>query len=322
LIQLFKNGVVPMNERNIYHCDIKDSNVLADTTNGILNTRLIDWGLSTEYIPFKNEPFPKTWRNRPLQYNVPFSVIIFSDAFVHKYTEYIDAGGKTDKDSLKPFVINYLHFWIQERGSGHYKAINEIMYMLYSNDLTTLKEDDKKKVIESDFTLVYITDYIVDILVHFTRFREDKTLNLREYLDNVFINNVDVWGFCITYFPFLELFYHNTNKLGVSEREMFTNVKKMFVYLYTTSSQKMDKEYIIQNLENLNSLIKKTMEGQNLDNSLARGIKKRQISKFKNKYHHSNSKPDKTSKIRFKRIPKSKTRKFKKLFFISAKLKK
>ena len=41
----------------------------------------------------------------------------------------------------------------------------EIMYILYSNELTTLNDDDKKQIIENDFTLVYITDYIVNILI-------------------------------------------------------------------------------------------------------------------------------------------------------------
>ena len=319
LIDLLKNGIIPMNKRNVYHCDIKDSNVLADDTNGILYTRLIDWGLSTHYIPFKNEPFPKTWRNRPLQYNVPFSVIIFSDAFVYKYTEYIKNDGKIDKNNLKPFVINYLHYWIQERGAGHYKAINEIMYILFSNELKTLYEDDKKKIIEKDFTLVYITDYIVDILVHFTKFREDGSLNLREYLDNVFIENVDIWGFCISYFSFLEIFYNNYNKLNTNEKEMFDILKYIFINLYTTSSEKLNKEQIISNLNDLSNLIKENMSTKNLDKFVASGVNKKKNKLIKKQKRNQLKK---TSKISFKKIPKSKTRKFKNLFLISAKLKK
>jgi hypothetical protein len=321
LIDLFKNGIISMNKKNIYHCDIKDSNILVDDSQQKLETRLIDWGLSTEYKPFKNEAFPKTWRNRPLQYNVPFSVIIFSDAFVYKYTEYIKNEGKIDKTSLKPFIINYLHFWIQERGTGHYKIINEIMYILYSNELTTLKEEDKKQIIENDFTLVYITDYIVNILIHYTKFRKDGSLNLREYLDNVFIENVDVWGFCISYFPYLEIFYNNYNKLVPNEIEIFNSVKQLFIRLYSTSNEKLNKDNIIANLQNLNNLIKSNIKDNNLDNSLASGIKLK--NKNKNiKISNKKKLVKNISKVSFKKIPKSKTRKFKKLLLISAKLKK
>jgi serine/threonine protein kinase len=92
LIELLEYGIVPMNKKNIYHCDLKDSNVLVDKsedTNNPLKTRIIDWGLTTEYQPFKDVDFPSTWRNRPLQFNSPISAIIFSDAIVDKYTKYI-----------------------------------------------------------------------------------------------------------------------------------------------------------------------------------------------------------------------------------------
>ena len=127
LLKLLKNGIIPMNKRNIYHCDIKDSNVLVDSNEPDLKTRLIDWGLAVEYIPNDDIAFPKNWRNRPLQFNVPFSVIIFSDSFVEKYSKYLKDGGQVDKISLKPFVIDYLNFWMNERGAGHYKFINEII---------------------------------------------------------------------------------------------------------------------------------------------------------------------------------------------------
>ena len=188
MIELLLYGIVPMNENFVFHSDIKDSNVLVKEEEGNLLTRLIDWGLSTEYVPFQDEPFPNVWRNRPFQFNVPFSVIIFSDDFVEKYTEFISEGGDYKSyDSLKPFVIDYITFWNKKRGAGHYKFINEIFYLLYSNSLTSVAEENKPKVIETEFAMSTIIDYITYILVKFTKFKSDGKLNLREYLDNVFI---------------------------------------------------------------------------------------------------------------------------------------
>jgi serine/threonine protein kinase len=185
LMKLLKNGIIPMNKKNVYHCDIKDSNILADSKESLLKTRLIDWGLSTEYKPFINAPFPKTWRNRPLQFNVPFSVIIFSDSFVEKYTTFIKEGGQVEEVELKPFVIDFITSWMKERGAGHYKFINEIMFMLFSNDITNLSDQSLKIIIETEFTMSYITNYIVEVLLDFTSFRDNETLNLREYLDKL-----------------------------------------------------------------------------------------------------------------------------------------
>jgi serine/threonine protein kinase len=319
LKQLLKNGIIPMNERNIYHCDLKDSNILVKEFDDTIKTRIIDWGLATEYIPHKDEPFPTTWRNRPLQFNVPFSVIIFTDAFVQQYTEHINNDGKLDETNIKPFVLNYLHFWIQERGPGHYKFINDIMFMLFGNELTTLTEKDKLSIIENEFTITYIVNYITEILIHFTKFRDNDTLNLREYLDNVFIKIVDVWGFISTYFPFLELLYANYDKLSEKQLKVFDSIKKMFIdYLYKPRIKPIHIQELCKYLDNLGKLINDVINEEKLANSpSAKGVKQTKTSRKETSIKN-------TKNRMFKRVPKSKTRKFKnnKLVMISLKLKK
>jgi serine/threonine protein kinase len=312
LMKLLMNGIIPMNKKHIYHCDIKDSNILVDNSKKILETKLIDWGLSTEYTPFKNEPFPKSWRNRPLQFNVPFSVIIFSESFVQKYTKYLQEGGSVEEGQLKPFVIDYITSWMKERGAGHYKFINEIMYMLFSNDITSLSEKSVKIVIETEFTMSYITDYIVEILLHFTKFRKDGTLNLREYLDNVFIENIDIWGFCSTYFPFLEILFNNYNKLNKNEKELFNIIKEVFVTLYITRAKKIDVNEIMKLLKNMDNLFEKNDSNNRYTyKDVASGIKNRKKTHKRNMY--SNIKTN----ISFKRRPLQK--RFKKPIFLSLK---
>ena len=258
LMELLKNGIIPMNKKNVYHCDIKDSNILVENTNSsTFLTRLIDWGLSTEYTPFKNAPFPSTWRNRPFQFNVPFSVIIFSDFFIEKYTKYKEDGGKIEREQIKTFVMDYILFWMKERGAGHYKFINEIMFMLFSNDVKHEKGASLKVVIETDFTMVYIVDYIVEVLMQFIRFRENGTADIREYLDNIFIKNVDLWGFCSTYFPFLELLFNNYDKLNENEMLLFDLVKKLFIYIYSTPPE-INIHEITKILQNMDTVFGKT----------------------------------------------------------------
>ena len=310
LIKLLQNGIIPMNEKNVYHCDIKDSNILVDEINNNLLTRLIDWGLSTQYIPDKDNDFPKTWRNRPLQFNVPFSVIIFSDAFVQKYTEYILNDGKVDEDSLRPFVIDYIHFWIKERGSGHYRFINQIMGILFSRQLTSVNESDKSILIENDFTMTYITNYIIEILIHFTRFRENGTLNLRIYLDTVFIKIVDIWGFVSTYYPILEIFNENYNNLSEEQEEIFELLKELFIkYLYSPRVEPIHENELISDLQKLSKMFSR--ESSNFTASGIKNKKKKTIKK----------KSKQNSKMRFKKPKKSKTKK-NKLFMLSTKIKK
>jgi len=305
LLKLLKEGIVPMNKKNVYHCDIKDSNVLVDVSREKLKTRLIDWGLSTEYTPFKQDPFPKSWRNRPLQFNVPFSVIIFSESFIEKYSQFIKEEGVPDEIQLKPFVINYINSWMKERGSGHYKFINEIMFTLFSNSLTTISEDLKPKVVETQITMSYIVNYIIDVLVHFTKFREDGTLNLREYLDNVFIQIVDIWGFITVYFPILEILSNNYSSLTKNELKVFNQLQFIFVeYLYNPRHEPINMNQLYSDLKKLGNLLYFTINKVNNMNV--------SVKKSKNSYDNANGIYKKTKrnyikeklhKISFKRRP-------------------
>lgn len=49
LLELFEKGVMAIHDNQIYHCDIKDSNILVQFENGKVVTRLIDWGISVVY---------------------------------------------------------------------------------------------------------------------------------------------------------------------------------------------------------------------------------------------------------------------------------
>ena len=282
LIKLLISGILPMNKMNIYHNDIKDSNILIDYTNkDNVKVRLIDWGLTVHYIPFENKIFPKNWRNRPLQFNVPFSVVLFTDMFYDSYSNFlkeheISSNNQnvnilltTKKKELILFVKNYVKNWIKERGLGHYKYINKIMYMLFYHEITSIThkadvvnikntqvEHDQKKYIEKHYTSKFINNYLVEILLNFTSFRSDGTLNLREYLDNIFIKIVDVFGFTVSYFPLYELLFENYNVLNENQMLLFDNLKKIFLeYLYNPRVQPINIDNLVNNLKNINKII-------------------------------------------------------------------
>jgi serine/threonine protein kinase len=283
LVKLLKNGIIPMNNKNVYHSDIKDSNVLIDESG---KARLIDWGLTVEYNPEPTVQFPKNWRNRPLQFNVPFSVVIFTDSFYVKYTTYLKDGGKVEEEELRPFVIDYLNFWMKERGAGHYKFINEIMYMLYSHVFTSVSEKSRPVMIETEITMPMITNYIVDVLLHYTKFKENGSLNLREYLNDVYIKIVDIWGFINVYYPLLELLYNNYFSLKENELKIFKKLEFIYnEYMYNPRHEPIDMKNLFNDLNELGNLIhivahgkKKTTSSQSLK-GLASGIKKRRTKR-------------------------------------------
>jgi serine/threonine protein kinase len=277
LVKLLKNGIIPMNKNNIYHCDIKDSNVLVDNSGSELKTRLIDWGLSVEYEPNDDEKFPKNWRNRPLQFNVPFSVVIFTDDFYEKYTKYLQDGGKIEELSLKPFVVDYLNYWMKERGAGHYKFINEIMYKIFNQDFTSISEKSRPAYIETEITMPIIVDYIVEVLIHYTKFKGNGDLNLREYLNEVFINIVDIYGFINIYYPLLELLSNNYFSLNAEKMELFNALCSIYkTYLYSPRYEPYVMSELLNDLKELGNLLHIIIRGKKKTSSpLASGIKTR-----------------------------------------------
>ena len=272
LIELLLNGILPMNKMHIYHNDIKDTNILIDyAKNNHVTVRLIDWSLTVDYVPFKNSTFPKNWRNRPFQFNIPFSVVLFTDMFYESYSNFLKKHKitnnqhvlellKLNKKGLIVFIKNYIKDWIKERGLGHYKYINKIMYMLFFDNIRDIEnlnsEHDKKKYIQKHFTNKFIINYLNEILLNYTLFKSDGLLNMRDYLDNVFIQILDVWGFIISYFPLYELFYENYSILNEKQLLIFKKLKYIFLeYLYKPRIKIIDIESLVNDLKNINEII-------------------------------------------------------------------
>ena len=286
LIELLTNGIIPMNERNVYHSDIKDSNILVEYTENKTYTRLIDWGLSTEYTPHKEDKFPKVWENRPFQFNAPFSNILFSETFVEKYTNHFKEHNENEiNKNLKTFVINYILFWMKERGNGHYKYINNIMYMMFSNDLSEKEEKYRVKIIETDYTMMYITNYIVKVLDHFTNFKQNGQLDLRIYLDNVYVKILDIYGFITNYIPLLEILYDNYDNLSEHDLELFKHLKQIFLdYLYNPRIEPISIPHLTEELKKINIYLKTSFHNNTSVRSIASSVKKytsRNITKIR-----------------------------------------
>lgn len=269
LLELLKNGILKMNQKHIYHSDIKASNILIEMKDdkNQHKIRLIDWSLTVEYIPFKNNSFPNNWKNRPLQFNVPFSIILFTDIFYVNYSNFLKnrenkslilskSNSKNitilKREKLTEFVKNYLKLWMEERGTGHYGYINKIMYMLFKYDHLSkdLDKNNIKNFIENNYTIPYIINYLVEVLLHFTKFKNDGSLNMRFYLDTVFIHIIDIWGFVISYLPLYELLFENYEYLNKLQLDLFLKLKYIFLkYLYTPQIDLINIKDLENNIE-------------------------------------------------------------------------
>jgi hypothetical protein len=152
---------------------------------------------------------------------------------------------------------------------GHYSFINNIMLILFGSELKNIDEKNKEKIIESEFTIPYICNYIIEILINFTKFREDGSLNLRIYLDTIFIKIVDIWGFIISYLPILEVLHENYWKLNKIQTQLFNTLKSIFIkYLFSPRIIPINEKELTNELKEINKIFRLTNITSNKNSSL------------------------------------------------------
>jgi hypothetical protein len=123
------------------------------------------------------------------------------------------------------------------------------------------------------------------VLVHYTKFKSDGSLNLREYLDDVYVKIVDIWGFITSYYPILEMLSNNRVKLNQNELKLLEKIEYLFnKYLYTPRHEPYDLTELFYDLKALSNAIHISIYGKKktdpISSPLANGIKKNKTRKL------------------------------------------
>lgn len=278
LIQLLKNAIIPMNNLGVYHSDIKSSNILINES--FKKVRFIDWGLTVIHPKKYFHEIPSKWKNRPFQFNVPFEIVLFTDDFVLKMNNLIKSdNGVNDETKLFNFVNDYIYFWLNERGKGHISYIHNILNMLgiiNSNELDmnaissskTFTKTKQKYVAEFakyKNTIDYITNYIVFILANFTEFDDNGSFTMLNYINKIFKNTIDVWGFIITYIPILEIMHENKSSLDDSHKIIFFSLQQILIkYCYTPQTKMLNVKNLSKELTQINTSLNEFSKNENI----------------------------------------------------------
>ena len=184
LVRLLKRGIIPMNKLHLYHTDIKDTNVLVGSDNKI---RIIDWGLSG--ISENVEHIPSFLSFRPLQYNLPFSCMLFNHGTMREIQNLCEKYNTLTKVIILDFIKKHYNSHIKQNvGEGHYGYLKHIFSGI-------LSKSGSKPFSEILF------NYLTDIIYHFG---QGGKFNIKEYY-KVFLQNADVWGFITIYIALLHI---------------------------------------------------------------------------------------------------------------------
>ena len=130
--------------------------------------------------------------------------------------------------------------------------------------------------IETEITMPLIVNYIIEVLIHYTKFKDNSKLNLREYLNDVFIKIVDVYGFMNVYYPLIETLSENYFSLNKEQLNLFNHLCFMYkYYLYSPRAKPYDMSELFSDLKELGNLLHGNTRTTitTSERTLARGVK-------------------------------------------------
>ena len=255
LLQLLMKGILKMNQSNYYHFDVKGSNILRTVNAGLISsknikTRMIDWGLAIKYT---HGSIPKEVLNRPLQYNLPFSSILFQDDLQNKINRYVKEYTKHENDVSSDYgrkiilkgLASKLLEESQYRGRGHIDFVEEYIRNIYSSLFDTTKKDD--------FVRDIINVYNTQVLDDYTN--ENYEFNVDKYFKEIFIRNVDIWGFLMSYVDLITL----TNPWKDKFQSIIVKVLTEYCFSSNYATKYIPVHKVVNDLITLNLAVKQPL---------------------------------------------------------------
>jgi len=243
---LLKFAIIPMNNLGLDHNDIKSNNLLINLKEESSEIKIIDFGLatinSTTFLSYGN--IPDDIRNRGIQFNLPFSTILFEPSFKNIYEGFLKKlEFIPDELVLKKFIIFYIKKFFLESTHINY-IINIILPLIFTDNDQKVIKDDK---FGNNIGLSLIINYITSILLKFTDFN-NKKFREKDYYYKVFKKNSDIWGFLTIYTDILI----TTKSKNIKYNK---NIIRSFIlkFLYTTefATVPIPQQILLREIKNL-----------------------------------------------------------------------
>lgn len=257
---LLVDFIVPMNDKGVYHQDIKSDNVLVNDNN---QAQLIDWGflvvnkhgdkpieviddgdnngntLFRRFIMF-NQPLSAVFTLNQSDYDNPDAAILPNGLFK------LYKNGKLNRTNAISKLHSYLKSISDEYGlPGHY----EFARMYLQDAIETLQNSGKlSKKNDSGETITnktVISDYLLKLFDVYGK--SDDSFDVGALVKD-FHHNVDPWGWVMCMAPIMEI-----TTTGALTKEIDTlkeNISQMILYLYTDGAIRINTDTLANMLVN------------------------------------------------------------------------
>lgn len=274
LSDVLENAVVPMNKLGLLHLDLKGDNMLINENaldkNKMPYVKIIDWGLAG-VVP--KSGIAQAAKNRPLQFNAPFSNILFNNTLINKiiqdncYTNEITA---TQITSISTQIIaKMIQHW-----SGHAAYISQDLQKFLEPYIKTTGSiyllDSKTECTTESLTV--IVEYIAAILMKYIKKNNSNGLyqcdfDSNAYFDEVYRYNCDVWGLLTAFQNFIQQynskFMFRNHKLA----KAMSNIMFKYCFSPTYAAERIPIKNVVEDMHKLAGIcgINKQPSTENVD---------------------------------------------------------
>ena len=239
LIALLEHGIHKLNSIDIYHCDLKDLNIVYNLNDNKL--RLIDWGLAFIDNKAMKPLFNVNERTNPTQspvfkmggiiyYGLPFSnIMMFSDW-----------DSLNIEDIMSKINYNYLH------------ALKEFTKNLYNKETITLHRIIKKS--------------IEKIKAKYDKIKQKSGVHKKiDFFRRIFLKNCDIFAFLLIYIKLFDKLSPK-NKWSLAVRYNIVKLIKKYILTDYFATRPYNIPDILDSLRRIDMVEKDNMS--NLDKSL------------------------------------------------------
>jgi hypothetical protein len=216
LIDLLVNAVSKFNHKNLLHNDLKGGNILVDND---LNCKIIDWGLSFTYSKSDTSIIDSEMEWKPIQYNIPYSNILFSNFYMEQIVHFLKDMKAKDievtQNGLAQELSDAYYHYEDIYDKGHMKYVIEMIETIIK--IGGYKGNNNKRVRATDIIFNYLSKCVYKFLD-----KDNLTFDKHSYFYDVYSYNCDIWGILTCYYKFLCL---SENRFKFKDQEKVTFIK-------------------------------------------------------------------------------------------------
>lgn len=260
MVKLLKNGIIPLNKKDVYHTDIKPENILVLEQDGL--PRLIDWGGALIDNGKLNE-----YDGRPMQFNQPLSLLAVHPMFIVEYNKFLrekkikNLSSQKDSEMVRLGFVPQTYAKFIKTDMGHH----EFMIDMYNRILFDDKLDKDEATVQF---ILLMGDYIMPILEMYTK---NGKFNVKDYFFNIFLKISDIWGFICCYDK-LHSVLVNSDMDSENKKFLMDKIKELFKELLSSPTKLLDVDNLVNIIESMhidrvnNRYSNKTMKNNKFKN--------------------------------------------------------